>query len=183
MTVDLSLLVAMGVLAATGVYLVLERNLTRIMLGIMLLTNATILLLFLTSGGPGLAPIREPGTDPADYADPMPQVLILTAIVIGFATTAFLAAMIYRSWLLRRRDEIREDIEDRRVAARSAWDAEDDAELTEEHSEFMDDAADPNADYERATERHPRARRAASARRVAGESSRRPEAGDGGEPA
>lgn len=157
MTVDLALLLVMGVMFACGIYLLLERSLTRILLGIMLVNNAAVVLLFLASGGVGRAPLYEAGTDPREYSDTLPQALILTAIVIGFATTAFLVAMIYRSWQLMRLDDVAADVEDLKVASQSSWDAEDDSVLTEEPSEFMDDAADPNAEYELATASAPRA--------------------------
>ena len=160
MTVDLALLLAMGVMFAGGIYLVLERSLTRILLGIMLINNGAIMLLFLASGGVGLAPLFVRGRDPHEYADTLPQALILTAIVIGFAVVAFLTAMIYRSWLLVREDEVEVDAEDVKIARMPAWDAEDDAELVEESSEFLDDAADPNAHYEHATESRPHVRHA-----------------------
>lgn len=160
MTVDLALLLAMGVMFAGGIYLVLERSLTRILLGIMLINNGAIMLLFLASGGVGLAPLFVRGRDPHEYADTLPQALILTAIVIGFAVIAFLTAMIYRSWLLVREDEVEVDAEDVKIARMPAWDAEDDAELVEESSEFLDDAADPNAHYEHATESRPHVRHA-----------------------
>lgn len=161
MTVDLALLLLMGVMFACGIYLLLERSLTRILLGIMLVNNAAVVLLFLASGGVGRAPLYESGVDPHEYSDTLPQALILTAIVIGFATTAFLVAMIYRSWQLLRQDDVAADVEDLKVASQSWWDAEDDSVLTEEHSEFMDDAADPNAEYELATASAPRAQDAA----------------------
>lgn len=156
-TVDLALLAAMGVMFTCGIYLVLERNLTRILLGIMLINNAAILLLFASAGGVGQAPLRIEGTDPRAYADTLPQALILTAIVIGFATSAFLTAMIYRSWLISREDLIQVDAEDVKIASQPAWDVEDDSVLVEEYSEFIDDAADPNAHYEHATPDAPRA--------------------------
>lgn len=162
-TVDLALLAAMGVLFAGGIHLVLERNLTRILIGVMLINNAAVLLLFLAAGGTGAAPLFVPGRDPHAYADTLPQALILTAIVIGFAVIAFLTAMIYRSWLLIREDEVEVDAEDVKIARQPAWDAEDDAELVEEHSEFMDDAADPNAHYEHTTEARPQVRHASPA--------------------
>lgn len=161
MTVDLALLLLMGVMFACGIYLLLERSLTRILLGIMLVNNAAVVLLFLASGGVGRAPLYESGVDPREYSDTLPQALILTAIVIGFATTAFLVAMIYRSWQLLRQDDVAADVEDLKVASQSWWDAEDDSVLTEEHSEFLDDAADPNAEYELATASAPRAQDAA----------------------
>lgn len=160
MTVDLALLTAMGAMFAGGIYLVLERSLTRILLGIMLINNAAIMLLFLASGGTGFSPLFVRGRDPHEYADTLPQALILTAIVIGFAVTAFLTAMIYRSWLISREDEVEVDPEDVKIARQPAWDAEDDSELVEEHSEFMDDATDPNAHYEHTTEARPQVQHA-----------------------
>lgn len=164
MTVDLALLLAMGVLFGGGIYMLLERTLTRILLGIMLITNATIMLILVTGGRSGDAPIRVEGKDPASYSDPIPQALMLTAIVIGFAVTAFLVAMIYRSWLLSREDVVAVDPEDVKVASQDAFDAEEDSELEEETSEFLDDARDPNADYEHTTEAR-RAVREATVRR------------------
>ena len=49
-------------------------------------------------------------------ADPLPQALALTAIVISFGITAFLLALAYRSWVLRSDDEVEDDVEDRRIA-------------------------------------------------------------------
>lgn len=164
MSIDLALLVAMGVMYAGGIYMLLERTLTRILFGIMLITNATIMLLLITGGRSGDAPIRIEGKDPTTYSDPLPQALMLTAIVIGFAVTAFLVAMIYRSWLLSREDVVAVDPEDVKVASQEAFDAEEDSELEEETSEFLDDSCDPNADYEHTSEER-KAVREVSARR------------------
>lgn len=182
-TVDLALLAAMGVMFAGGIHLVLERNLTRILIGVMLINNAAVLLLFLSSGGTGAAPLFVPGRDPREYADTLPQALILTAIVIGFAVIAFLTAMIYRSWLLIREDEVEVDAEDVKIARQGAWDAEDDSELVEEHSEFMDDSTDPNAHYEHTTEARPQVQHVIPAPPTAAGSreaarGRRPEGGE-----
>ena len=104
MTVSLVLLVAMIVLYAGGVYLLLDRSLTRVLLGFLLVGNATNLLLFLSSGSFGAAPIV--GTAAAEeMSDPLPQALILTAIVITFGVSAFMLALIYRSWRLARQGE------------------------------------------------------------------------------
>ena len=97
MTVDLALLLAMGVMFAGGIYLVLERSLTRILLGIVLINNGAIMLLFLSSGGTGLAPLFVRGRDPHEYADTLPQALILTAIVIGFANIAMFLVVLLAS--------------------------------------------------------------------------------------
>ncbi len=136
MNVNLTLLLVMGALYACGIYLVLERSLTRIVLGLMLLANATNLLILATGGYAGRAPIFSAEVDPNDYNDPLPQALILTSIVISFAVTAFLLGIIYRTWALARQDDIQDDAEDRRVAATPSFDAEDDAEIPAETSEF-----------------------------------------------
>jgi multicomponent Na+:H+ antiporter subunit C len=136
MSVNLTLLTVMGALYACGIYLIMERSLTRVLLGLMLLTNATNLLILATGGYAGLAPMFSKDTEPGDYSDPLPQALILTSIVISFAVTAFMLGIIYRTWVLARRDEIQDDVEDIRVAETPSFDAEDDAEIPVETSEF-----------------------------------------------
>lgn len=136
MSVNLTLLIVMGALYACGIYLVLERSLTRVLLGLMLLANATNLLILATGGYSGLAPLYKKGTAAEEYNDPLPQALILTSIVISFAVTAFMLGLIYRTWVLARRDEIQFDVEDLRVADTPSFDAEDDAEVPAETSEF-----------------------------------------------
>ena len=56
-------------------------------------------------------------------SDPLPQAMVLTAIVIGLALTAFMLAMSYRSWQLNGNDEVQDDREDRRIALDAARDA------------------------------------------------------------
>jgi multicomponent Na+:H+ antiporter subunit C len=136
MSVNLTLLTVMGALYACGIYLIMERSLTRVLLGLMLLANATNLLILATGGYAGLAPMFSKDTDPRDYNDPLPQALILTSIVISFAVTAFMLGIIYRSWVLARQDEIQDDVEDIRVAETPSFDAEDDSEIPVETSEF-----------------------------------------------
>lgn len=115
MSIEQALLI--GVLAGTGTYLVLHRTLTRIILGLGLLGNAINLLILASGDGPGAAPII--GRD-GDFTDPVPQALVLTAIVIGFGVVSFLLAMAYRSWTIEGQDEVEDDIADRRVASRRA---------------------------------------------------------------
>ena len=136
MSVNLTLLIVMGALYACGIYLVLERSLTRVLLGLMLLANSTNLLILATGGYAGLAPLYSKDIAAGDYNDPLPQALILTSIVISFAVTAFMLGIIYRTWVLARRDEIQDDVEDLRVAETPSFDAEDDAEVPAETSEF-----------------------------------------------
>jgi multicomponent K+:H+ antiporter subunit C len=82
---------AIGLLAACGLWLVLRPRTFQVLMGLTLLSYATNLFIF---GMGRLAVHKAPvidvsGTiDPASYADPVPQALVLTAIVIGFATTA-----------------------------------------------------------------------------------------------
>lgn len=90
-----------GGLYAAGIYLMLRRSLAQVILGISLLTNAANLLIF-TVGGltPGRPPLVADGAEEltGTYADPVPQALILTAIVIGFGVLAFLLALAYRTF-------------------------------------------------------------------------------------
>ncbi len=113
MTVVLA--IAVGGLYAVGTYLVLQRTLTRIVLGIALLGHGANLLLLLAGGTGGEAPIVGAG-DPDRFADPLPQAMALTAIVITFGITAFLVALAYRSWVQRHDDDVEDDVEDRRIA-------------------------------------------------------------------
>lgn len=136
MSVNLTLLTVMGALYACGIYLILERSLTRVLLGLMLLANATNLLILATGGYAGLAPLYNKDTGAQEYNDPLPQALILTSIVISFAVTAFMLGIIYRTWVLARQDEIQDDAEDRRVAETPSFDAEDDSVIPVETSEF-----------------------------------------------
>jgi len=116
MTMPLILVLVMVVLFAAGVYLLLDRSLTRVLLGFLLVGNATNLLIFLTSGTFGAAPIY--GVDPADMSDPLPQAFILTSIVITFGISAFILGLIYRNWHLARQDEdeVRDDAHDQELA-------------------------------------------------------------------
>jgi multicomponent Na+:H+ antiporter subunit C len=100
---------AAAVLFGVGTYLVLQRKLSRIIIGLGLISHGANVL-FLMSGHRGRAPLIGRG-DPEDFADPLPQALALTAIVITFGVTAFLLALAYRSYLLTQ-----DDIEDRLVA-------------------------------------------------------------------
>ncbi|MFG1844779.1 Na(+)/H(+) antiporter subunit C [Micromonospora carbonacea] len=114
----LVLVVAVGVLAGAGVTLLLERSLTRILLGLVLLGNGVNLLILL-AGRSGDAPVV--GAAPVDrMSDALPQAMVLTAIVITFGLTAFLLAVAYRSWYLTGNDEVQDDLEDRQVAELAA---------------------------------------------------------------
>ena len=112
MTVMLAAVAA--ALFGIGTYLLLQRKLSRIVIGLGLLTHGANVLL-ITAGRRGDPPIIDEGPS-AGFADPLPQALALTAIVITFGVTMLLLALAYRSWLLTRDDEVQDDIGDRAVA-------------------------------------------------------------------
>ena len=90
-----------GLFIAVAAYLMLSRALVRVLLGVVVLGNAVNLLIFvsglLTSATPPIVPAGE--TTPVGYlANPLPQALILTAIVIGFAMFAFLIVLAFRAY-------------------------------------------------------------------------------------
>ncbi len=125
-----------GLLFAVGTYLILQRKLSRVIIGLGLLTHGANVLM-LSASRRGHAPLV--GTAPAeDFADPLPQALALTAIVISFGVTALLLALAYRSWLLTEDDEIR-DIASSDPGAEAAEEAEESAELQEDVIEEAQD--------------------------------------------
>ncbi len=95
------LAVIIGCLYAAGIYMMLRRSLFKLVLGLVLLSHGANLLIF-TVGGltRGRPPVVPPGAiaPTAPSADPMPQALILTAIVIGFAVLAFALALFHRGF-------------------------------------------------------------------------------------
>lgn len=93
---ELVLAIAIGVLAASGVYLVLRPRTFQVIIGLSLISYAVNLFIF-SMGRLRIdaAPILDPYvTDPNAYTDPVPQALVLTAIVIGFAMTALFLVVI-----------------------------------------------------------------------------------------
>lgn len=94
-------------LFAIGTYLVLQRKLSRIIIGLGLISHGGNVLM-LTAGRRGTAPIVGRGPS-SEFSDPLPQALALTAIVITFATSALLLALAYRSWRLTSDDDVQDD--------------------------------------------------------------------------
>jgi len=86
----MSLALSIGLLAAGGVFLVLQRGMIRIILGFVLLTHA-VNLLIIAAGGVARRDAPFIGGDTSMAADPLPQAFVLTAIVIAFAITVVLA--------------------------------------------------------------------------------------------
>ncbi len=117
MTTYLIPLILIGGLTSAGVYLLLERSVTRMLLGLLLIGNA-INLLILTVGGPsGNPPIRgRTSNGETTTADPLAQGMILTAIVITMGIAAFVLALAYRSYRLTTVEDVAPDPEDIRVS-------------------------------------------------------------------
>ncbi len=98
---ELVLAIAIGALYAAGIYLILRRSIAKLIIGLALLSHGANLLIFtaagLERGRPPLIP--EGQTEAAmPIADPLPQALILTAIVIGFSVLAFALVLFLRAF-------------------------------------------------------------------------------------
>lgn len=117
MSGNLTLALLIGVLYTVGTYLLLQRTLTRIVIGLALLGHGANLLLLQAGGAAGVVPFVSGDSDAvlSTTADPLPQAMVLTAIVITFGVSAFLLALAYRSWVLTEQDDVQDDFEDRRV--------------------------------------------------------------------
>jgi multicomponent Na+:H+ antiporter subunit C len=111
MQVETALLI--GVLFGCATYLLLQSSFVKILFGFVVLSNAANLLVLSMSGNPDgkQAPIALEGA--GMMADPLPQALILTAIVIGFAMLAFMVMLLYRLFLDQKTTNAVEVYEDR----------------------------------------------------------------------
>lgn len=127
MTVNFGLILVAGVLAAAGAYLLTERSLIRMLLGLLLVGNGLNLVIIIVSGGIGNPPImgQTAAGRPAD-ADPLAQGMVLTAIVITMGVSAFILALVYRLFVLNRDDDdVSDDTEDVKVSTSTLRDAPD----------------------------------------------------------
>ncbi len=105
-----------AVLFAVGSYLLMERSLTRVALGVGVIGNGVNVLIIASGSDAGEAPIiGRKGV----LTDPLPQALVLTAIVIGFALLTFLMTLAWRNWTITGNDEVEDDVEDRMVIRRA----------------------------------------------------------------
>ncbi len=97
---ELTLSIAIGVLTGSGVWLLLRPRTYQVIIGLALLSYAVNLFIFsmgrLRLGSAAILN-GSAAVNPADYADPVPQALVLTAIVIGFATTALFLVVLLAS--------------------------------------------------------------------------------------
>jgi multicomponent Na+:H+ antiporter subunit C len=119
---NLLLAATAALLFSIGTYLVIQRKLSRIIIGVSLLTHGANVL-FILAGRRGDPPLVGSG-DSSSFSDPLPQAMALTAIVISFGVTAFLLALAYRSWILTSDDEVEDDVTDRLISAGGFADSE-----------------------------------------------------------
>jgi multicomponent Na+:H+ antiporter subunit C len=105
----LVLAIVIGALFTGGLYMMLRRNLVKVLIGLLLLGHAANLFVFtlggLTRGRPPLIPLGETSLTPP-YADPVPQALILTAIVISFGVTAFAIILLRQAYISLETDDL-----------------------------------------------------------------------------
>ncbi|MBN9533956.1 MAG: Na+/H+ antiporter subunit C [Alphaproteobacteria bacterium] len=97
---EIILAIAIGVLAGSGIWLVMRPRTYQVIIGLSLLSYAVNLFIFSTGRlGPRAAPVVRAGEagDLLRYVDPVPQALVLTAIVIGFAVTALFLVVLLAS--------------------------------------------------------------------------------------
>ncbi|WP_295624849.1 Na(+)/H(+) antiporter subunit C [uncultured Corynebacterium sp.] len=119
MIINFVLLATVAVLISTGVYLFLDRAMTKMLMGALLIGNGINLLIVIGGGGPGSPPIWGRTSAPyEETADPLPQAFVLTSIVITMGIAAFLLALAYRQHRYRVGDHVQDDREDQFVAQR-----------------------------------------------------------------
>lgn len=152
---NLTLIIVGGILITAGVYLLLERSLTRILVGLLLAGNGVNLLFLVASGAAGGAPIIKL-TAADQMSDPLPQAMVLTAIVITLGMASFLLTMAYRSFQLNGNDEVADDVEDRKIRqlaeadlASASYDETDTSLPSEDERVIIsEDARDPEPEPE-----------------------------------
>jgi multicomponent Na+:H+ antiporter subunit C len=112
---ELALAITVGALYAAGAYLLLRRHLVKIILGVVFIGHASNLLIFtaagLVKGVPAFVPEGASALSPT-AADPLPQALVLTAIVIGFGVIAFTLVMAQRAYRVSGTDDLDDMKED-----------------------------------------------------------------------
>jgi multicomponent Na+:H+ antiporter subunit C len=104
---EILMILTVGVLFTVATYMILSKSMLRVIIGVVILSHGAHLL-FLTLSGlkQGAPPLL--GEEASAYTDPLPQVLILTAIVIGFGITAFMLVLAYRTYKAHKTDNLDE---------------------------------------------------------------------------
>lgn len=105
---EIILAILVGALYTAGIYMILRRSILKFIIGIIFMSNATNLLVFMASGIIPGKPAFISGTSirAEDVADPLPQALVLTAIVIGFGVVVFTLALKYKFFQVTGTDDL-----------------------------------------------------------------------------
>jgi multicomponent Na+:H+ antiporter subunit C len=125
-----------SVVFASGTFLLLQRDLTRVVVGIILVSNAAVLFIIsagLTRGEPPIYPLPEGGEQGASGAvvsDPLVQAMALTALIIGLCVAALLLAMVYKLYTSHQTIDL-EEVADVEMRQADALERADDPEVEE----------------------------------------------------
>ncbi|NNG18306.1 Na+/H+ antiporter subunit C [Naumannella sp. ID2617S] len=154
MSPNLTLCLVAGGLVGLGVVLLLSRSLVRALLGVLLISNGVNVVFLVASGRPGAAPLTgsdlDPPIGPGGISDPLPQAMVLTAIVITLAVTAFSLALAHRSWQVSSTELLADDAEGVRTHELAV------ANDLSDSDHLEGDATDTDGDEDdREPERHP----------------------------
>ena len=105
---EILLAILVGLLFAVGIFMILRRSILKFIIGIIFMSNATNLLVFLSAGiVPGMPVfVNESSSSTTMQTDPMPQALVLTAIVIGFGLVVFILALKYKFFSVTGTDDL-----------------------------------------------------------------------------
>ena len=129
-----------SIVFASGTFLLLQRDLTRVVVGIVLVSNSAVLFIIaagLARGEPPIYPLPEGGEQGLRVSDPLVQAMALTALVIGFGVAALLLAMVYRLYTSHRTIDL-EEIADVEMRQAEALERADDPEREEVPAEEQD---------------------------------------------
>jgi multicomponent Na+:H+ antiporter subunit C len=97
---ELLIAILIGALFSGGIFCLLRRSIMKVVIGVMLLSQGANLLVFAAGGLTAGLPVfvdSATGVPPAGHADPLPQALVLTAIVIGFGLVVFTISLLHRA--------------------------------------------------------------------------------------
>ncbi len=122
-----------SIVFASGTFLLLQRDLTRVVVGIILVSNSAVLFIIaagLTRGEPPIYPLPEGGEQSLGVSDPLVQAMALTALIISFGVAALLLAMVYRLYTSHRTIDL-EEIGDAEMRQAEALEVADDPEVEE----------------------------------------------------
>jgi multicomponent Na+:H+ antiporter subunit C len=125
--------IVISVVFASGTFLLLQRDLTRVVVGIILVSNSAVLFIVaagLTRGEPPIYPLPEGGEQGLGVSDPLVQAMALTALVIGFGVAALLLSMVYRLYTSHRTIDL-EEIADVEMRQAETLEQADDPEVEE----------------------------------------------------